>query len=302
MKDIISIRDIIKDDIDKILINSEYMEKLMKTRSDKLKGKILATLFFEPSTRTKLSFESAMIHLGGNCLDFSEKMSSLIKGESFSDTIKIVDSYCDVMVVRHPIDGSSRLAAEIAEKPVINAGDGSNQHPTQTLLDLYTIKKAKGEVNGLNIALVGDLKYGRTAHSLAYALAMFGANLTFISPEELEMPRRVTDEIKEKFNAKVEIKNELNKDSKGNYDIIYVTRIQKERFPDPQEYERVKGVYKISLEVLGEETLVMHPLPRVDEISRELDNTKHALYFKQASYGIPVRMAILDLLLNPEEK
>ena len=302
MKDIISIRDIGKEDIDKILINSKSMEKLMEKGSDRLKGKILATLFFEPSTRTKLSFESAILHLGGGSIDFSEKMSSLIKGESFSDTIKIVDSYCDAMVIRHPVDGSARLAAEIAEKPVINAGDGANQHPTQTLLDLYTIKKAKGKIKGLNIALVGDLKYGRTTHSLAYALAMFGANLTFISPVELKMPRRVTEEIKEKFNAKVKIKNELNKDSKGIFDIIYVTRIQKERFPDPQEYERVKGIYKITLDVLGDETLVMHPLPRVDEISKELDNTKHALYFKQASYGIPVRMAILDLLLNQEKK
>lgn len=302
MKDIISIRDISKEDINKILIRSEEMEKLMKSGSSgKLNGKILATLFFEPSTRTKLSFESAMFHLGGNCLDFSEKMSSLIKGESFSDTIRIVDSYCDVMVIRHEHEGSARFASEIAKNPVINAGDGANQHPTQTLLDLYTIKKAKGKIEDLNIALIGDLKYGRTTHSLAYALAMFGANLTFISPAELKMPRRVTEEIKEKFNAKIEIKKELNKETTGNYDIIYVTRIQKERFPDPQEYGRVKGTYKITLDVLGDETLVMHPLPRVDEISKEIDNTNHALYFKQASYGIPVRMAILDLLLKQEK-
>jgi len=296
MKDIISIRDTSKKEIEKILINSESMERLMKSGSDKLKGKILATLFFEPSTRTKLSFESAMFHLGGNCVDFSKEKSSLIKGESFSDTIKIVDSYCDVLVIRNPVEGSARLAAEIAKKPVINAGDGANQHPTQTLLDLYTIKKSKGKIRDLNIALLGDLKYGRTTHSLAYALSMFGAKLTFISPDELKMPRRVTDEIKEKFNAEIQTKNELNKNL--NYDIIYVTRIQKERFPDPQEYERVKGTYKINLDVLGKDTLVMHPLPRVDEISREVDNTKHALYFKQASYGIPVRMAILDLLVN----
>ncbi len=298
MKDIISIRDISKEDIEKILINSESMEKLMKKSSDKLKGKILATPFFEPSTRTKLSFESAMFHLGGNCIDFSEKMSSLIKGESFSDTIKIVDSYCDVMAIRHPVDGSARLASEIAQKPVINAGDGSNQHPTQTLLDLYTIRKSKKKIEGLNIALVGDLKYGRTTHSLSYALAMFGANLTFISPEELEMPDRVTNEIKEKFNAKVAVKHKLDKHSKESFDIIYATRIQKERFPDLLEYEKVKGAYKINLDVMGEDTLVMHPLPRIDEVSKELDNTKHALYFKQAAYGIPVRMAILDLLLQ----
>ncbi|ODS41533.1 MAG: aspartate carbamoyltransferase [Candidatus Altiarchaeales archaeon WOR_SM1_79] len=295
-KDIISIRDLSRDDIDRILSRAEYMDKLVQENegSDKLKGRILANVFFEPSTRTKLSFESAMIRLGGSTIDFSEENSSIVKGESLADTIKIVDSYCDVIVIRHPNAGSARLASEIAGHPVINAGDGSNQHPTQTLLDLYTIKKFKSDIRDLNIALVGDLKYGRTTHSLAYALAMFGAELTFISPPELKMSKYVVDEIKEKFGAEVKEKTEIDR----GYDIIYATRIQKERFPDPQEYEKVRGAYKINAELLDDKTMVMHPLPRVDEIDPRLDKTPHALYFKQASYGVPVRMAVLDLLLG----
>ena len=298
LKDIISIRDLDKRGITGILESAELMDDMIqkKGKSDELKDKILANLFFEPSTRTKLSFESAIKRLGGTHIEFSESTSSMLKGESFSDTIMTMDSYCDVMVVRHPYEGSARLAAELAECPVINAGDGSNQHPTQTLLDLYTIKKTKGMIKGQNIALIGDLKYGRTVHSLAYALAMFEANLTFISPEELQMPSYLVDEIKEKFDVNVTQQTRLTRND--IFDIIYVTRIQKERFPDPQEYERVKGVYKIDSSVLHEKTYVMHPLPRINEISRELDKTPHALYFKQAYYGIPVRMAILNLLLN----
>lgn len=294
--DIISIRDMSREDITKILLLAEEMDQLVQKNkvSDKLKGKILANVFFEPSTRTKLSFESAMLRLGGSTIDFSKKDSSIEKGESLEDTIKVVDSYCDIIVIRHPDAGSARFASEIASHPVINAGDGSNQHPTQTLLDLYTIKKFKSRIKGLNIALVGDLKYGRTTHSLAYALAMFGAQLTFISPPELKMPRYVIEEIKEKFGVVVNEKIEIDK----GYDIIYATRIQKERFPDLQEYERVKGAYRINAEMLSEKTRVMHPLPRVNEIDRGLDETPHAIYFKQTSYGVPVRMAVLDLLLS----
>lgn len=298
MKDLISINDLSPEEIMRILARSEDMEKILKEKKEysRHKNKILANLFFEPSTRTKASFESAMARLNGKCIDFTEKTSSIVKGESFTDTIRVIDSYCDIMVIRHPKEGAARLASEIAEHPVINAGDGSNQHPTQTLLDLYTIKKSCGKITGLNIALIGDLKYGRTVHSLAYALAMFDNELTLISPEELRMPKHIINKIKKK-RIKVEEKNFVDK----GYDIIYVTRIQKERFPDMQEYENVKNTYRITKELLDEKTLVMHPLPRINEIDKNIDSTPNAIYFKQAAYGIPVRMAILDEMLSQED-
>jgi aspartate carbamoyltransferase catalytic subunit len=296
-KDIISIRDFGKGEIEHILKVSEEMEKNANKKLDLLTGKILACLFFEPSTRTRLSFETAMERLGGDAIGFSEsKVASVAKGESLVDTIKTVEKYCDVITIRHPNEGSARLAAEVSEKPVINAGDGSNQHPTQTLLDLYTIKREKGKLD-VDVALIGDLKYGRTVHSLAYALAMFGSKMSFVSPTTLEMPREVISDLK-KFNVAITETNNLG-DVLARTDVLYVTRIQKERFPDLEEYEKIKGAYKITLESLEdakEDLIILHPLPRVDEISIDVDKTSYARYFTQVSYGVPVRMAILGLI------
>jgi aspartate carbamoyltransferase catalytic subunit len=300
--DIISIKDLTKGEIEKILDLSEFMEKNMHIQNSLLQNKILGTLFFEPSTRTRLSFEAAMKKLGGVCIGFAtSKYASVEKGENLIDTIKTVENYCDVIVIRHPKEGSARLAAEVSVKPVINAGDGANQHPTQTLLDLYTIKREKGRLD-LNIALVGDLKYGRTVHSLAYAMAMFNASITLISPEGLEMPDELILDLK-KFNVTLKETYDLES-AIPRSDVLYVTRIQKERFPDPEEYEKVKGAYKIrpeSLKNAKQDLIILHPLPRVDEISPEIDQTKYAKYFKQVYYGIPVRMAVLALVLEAVE-
>ena len=297
--DIISIRDLSKAKINHILKVSKDMEKIEKRKNKYLSGKILAALFFEPSTRTRLSFETAMERMGGNSIGFSESGStSLSKGESLRDTIKTVESYADAIVIRHPQEGSARLAANVSGVPVINAGDGSNQHPTQTLLDLYTIKRETGGLKK-NIAIIGDLKYGRTAHSLAYALSMFGAKMTFISPKGLEMPEEVISDLS-KFNTKIEETNDLEGSIPG-CDVLYVTRIQQERFPDPEEYEKVKGAYKITLQTLEsakKNAIILHPLPRGDEIAPEVDGTKHARYFKQVHYGLPVRMALLGLVME----
>jgi len=299
LHDIISIRDFNKAKINHILKISEDMEKRLGRKNNSLRGKILACLFFEPSTRTRLSFETAMERMGGGIIGVSESgTTSIVKGESLKDTIKTVESYCDAIVIRHPREGAARLAANVSEIPVINAGDGSNQHPTQTLLDMYTIKREAGGLKK-EVALIGDLKYGRTAHSLAYALAMFGAKITLISPKGLEMPVEVVADL-EKFNTTISETNDLEGSIPG-CDVLYVTRIQKERFPDPEEYEKVKGAYKITLQTLESakrDAIILHPLPRIDEISPEVDLTKHARYFKQVYYGLPVRMAVLGLVMG----
>ncbi|CAB50232.1 aspartate carbamoyltransferase [Pyrococcus abyssi] len=301
-RDVISIRDFSKEDIETVLATAERLERELKEKGqlEYAKGKILATLFFEPSTRTRLSFESAMHRLGGAVIGFAEaSTSSVKKGESLRDTIKTVEQYCDVIVIRHPKEGAARLAAEVAEVPVINAGDGSNQHPTQTLLDLYTIKKEFGRIDGLKIGLLGDLKYGRTVHSLAEALTFYDVELYLISPELLRMPRHIVEELREKGMKVVE--TTTLEDVIGKLDVLYVTRIQKERFPDEQEYLKVKGSYQVNLKVLEkakDELRIMHPLPRVDEIHPEVDNTKHAIYFRQVFNGVPVRMALLALVLG----
>ncbi|NOZ58239.1 MAG: aspartate carbamoyltransferase [Euryarchaeota archaeon] len=300
-RDIISIRDFSLEEIEHILESAARMEARMGERLDLLQGRILACLFFEPSTRTRLSFETAMKRLGGEVIGFSKAgAASVAKGENLTDTVKTVANYADVIVVRHPREGAARLAAEASDVPVINAGDGSNQHPTQTLLDLYTIKKEKGRLD-VCAAIVGDLKYGRTVHSLAHALAMFGASLILVSPSGLEMPPEVLLDLKE-LGAEVTAHNSLE-DAVREAEVLYVTRIQKERFPDPEEYEKVKGAYKITLDTLAlarEDLIVMHPLPRVDEISPEVDFTGHARYFQQVRNGIPVRMALLALVLGVE--
>lgn len=301
-KDIISITDLKKEEIDYILDKSEKFEKILKKGgTDILKGKILATLFFEPSTRTRLSFTSAMHRLGGEVIGFAGKEgTSVEKSENLADTIRTVEGYSDVIAMRHPVEGSAKFAATISKVPIINGGDGAHSHPTQTLLDLYTISREKKKIRGLKVALAGDLKYGRTAHSLSYALAMLGANMVFVSPEILKMPKDFTSNLKNKFGIEVKEETDMKKIIK-DVDVLYTTRIQKERFPDPEEYEKVKGAYKVNLELLEnakKDLIVMHPLPRVYEIDSEVDSTSHARYFEQAHYGVPVRMAVIAGVLG----
>lgn len=297
-KDIISIDDFSKEELLHILKAAKSME--LKPKNNLLKGKILATLFFEPSTRTRLSFTSAMEQLSGEVIGFSAaNMTSVQKGESLWDTVKMIEQYADVIVIRHPLEGSARLAAEAVAIPVINGGDGSNQHPTQTMLDLYTIQKTKGKLDNLHIGFVGDLKYGRTVHSLVIALSHFNPTLYFIAPDELQIPENYLDEL---YSRKIKyFKTSDVSRFKKELDVLYVTRIQKERFPDPVEYEKFKGVYRIDetfLQNCKKELKILHPLPRVDEIDKNVDNTQHAAYFGQAANGIPVRKALLALVLG----
>jgi len=298
-RDIISIKDFSREEIDYILKIAKTMEPLAKKGSDMLKGKILATLFFEPSTRTRLSFETAMQKLGGSTIGFAEaEIASVKKGENLADTVRTVENYADVIAVRHPLEGAARLAAEFAKVPIINGGSGSEEHPTQALLDLYTIMKEKGKIDGLKIALVGDLRYGRTVHSLAYAFSLFNIELYLVSPDSLKMRREVLQTIKERITLTE--KTSLEKII-PIIDVLYVTRIQKERFPDPAEYAKVKGSYKIDLTTLKEakkDLIVLHPLPRVDEIAAEVDNTSYARYFQQVGNGVVMRMALLALILG----
>jgi len=300
LKDCISIKDFSKEDILFVLQKARELDEMPKEKKNLLlKGKTIASLFFEPSTRTRLSFETAVQELGGRVIGFSEAgVTSTKKGESFSDSIRVISNYCDLIVVRHPLSGTARRAAELSSKPVINAGDGSNQHPTQTLLDLYTIQKFLGRIDGLNIGFVGDLKYGRTVHSLAFALTHFNCNQFYISPESLKMPAHLVEEVKGKSSVKEfnEIESCL-----PELDVLYVTRIQKERFSDETEYNRVKDSYIITKEFLEKnkakkELKIMHPLPRVNEISTNVDGTEHAIYFQQTASGIPVREALLWIL------
>ena len=300
--DVVSIRDFSREQIEHVLKVADKMVPIAKgeERSVLLEGFVLGSLFYEPSTRTRLSFDCAMTRLGGRTLGFDEpKGSSVAKGETLADTIRMVDAYCDVIVLRHPQEGAARLAAHFAGKPVINAGDGAGQHPTQTMLDLFTIRKEKKSIEGMNVVLVGDLKYGRTVHSLAEALAMFGAQLTFVAPPSLQIPKEHLKQV-EAMGEKPKISSSLQ-DVIGDADVLYVTRIQKERFPDPAEYQKVAGTYRIDLEMLKEvkkDMMIMHPLPRVGEIAPEVDSTPHAKYFDQAFNGVPVRMALLGLVLG----
>nr|MDO8133803.1 aspartate carbamoyltransferase [Candidatus Njordarchaeum guaymaensis] len=302
-KDIVSIVDFTREEVDQILRTAKSLEPLAREGSDLLRGKILATLFFEPSTRTRLSFETAMHRLGGSTIGFAEpSASSVSKGETLADTVRVVENYADVIVIRHPLEGSSRLAADYASIPVINAGSGSEEHPTQAFLDLYTIWKELERIDGLNVALVGDLKYGRTIHSLAYLLSKYNVNLFFVSHPSLRIRDEVSGDLKKlgiKFQELGDIKEVIPK-----LDVLYVTRIQKERFPDLAEYEKVKGFYQITTELLRDaksNMIIMHPLPRVGEIDVAVDATPHARYFKQVFYGVVTRMAILALVLGAIE-
>jgi aspartate carbamoyltransferase catalytic subunit len=295
-RSIVSIRDFPKVEIEAIVARA--LEVKAGKHRDALRGRLLATLFFEPSTRTRLSFEAAMAGMGGQVIGFADpSISSAKKGETLADTIKTVTGYCDVIVMRHPVEGAARLASEVASVPVINAGDGANQHPTQTFLDLMTIHEEFGRLEGLTVGLMGDLKYGRTVHSLALALSHFDARLVFISPPSLRMPDYVREELDAAGISVEEIADAS--DCSHKLDVLYATRIQKERFADFQEYQRVAGVYRLTPEALVgplEDVRIMHPLPRVDEISEGVDKTPNAIYFRQAHNGIPTRQALLGLV------
>ncbi len=297
-KSLISINDYSKENYMRILELAEEFEK--NPKQNLLQGYVIATLFFEPSTRTRLSFESAINRLGGRVIGFAEAgITSATKGESLRDTIKTVSNYCDLIVMRHPLEGSARFASEVAGVPVINAGDGANQHPTQTLLDLYSINKTQGKLDDLNIFMVGDLKYGRTVHSLLMAMSKFKTTFNFISPDELKMP----DEYK-LYLDNLGLKYYEHKDFTeiiSRADIIYMTRVQKERFSDPIEYEKVKNTYVLKnrmLENTRETMKILHPLPRVNEISEDVDENMKAYYFTQTLNGVYTRMAIITSILG----
>ena len=297
---IISIRDLSKDDLEQIYSKTnEIMEMKAEQRREIARGKTLGYLFFEPSTRTRLSFQSAMALIGGTSFGIADATSSSVqKGESLADTVRIMAGYTDAIVLRHSLDGSSKFAAEVSTKPVINAGSGTEEHPTQAIQDLYTIKKELGKIEGKNIGIVGDLKYGRTVYSLLYGLSNYDVNVHLISPESLKIRSDSTYNLKENLSyTESENLDEYIED----LDVLYVTRIQKERFPDEEEYVKVKGSYVIGQDVVNkmkEDSILLHPLPRLDEISTDVDSAKQAKYFQQAEYGKFTRAAILSLLLQ----
>jgi aspartate carbamoyltransferase catalytic subunit len=297
-RDILSIVDFTKEDLLKVINTAEELKK--HPRPDLLKGKIMASCFFEPSTRTRLSFETAMLRLGGSVTGFADPDTiSAKKGETLFDSINTVGNYVDIIVIRHPVEGAVRRASEATETPVINGGDGANQHPTQTLLDLFTIKECQKKLSHLKIAMVGDLKYGRTVHSLAQALVHFNPQLYFVAPDSLQMPGHIIDNLKTegiKYSFHSDIESVINK-----VDILYMTRIQKERFSDPLEYERLKSVFILKTDMLNKvkkNLRIMHPLPRVGEIDMAVDSTEHAYYFTQVKNGVYVREALLALVLG----
>lgn len=297
-RSLVSINDLSKEEIFKVL---DLAEEFEKNPSQKIMdGKVVATLFFEPSTRTRLSFESAVNRLGGRIIGFSEASSSSVsKGESLKDTILTVANYSDLIVMRHPVEGSARFASEVSPVPIINAGDGANQHPTQTMLDLYSIRKTQGTLNNQKIVMVGDLKYGRTVHSLLMAMSQFNASFVFIAPKELQMPQEYKMYLKE-AGLKYEEHSDLAENIK-DADIVYMTRVQKERFSDPMDYEKVKNAYILRnhmLEGTKENMRVLHPLPRVNEINIDVDDNNKAYYFTQALNGVYTRMAIMTSILG----
>lgn len=301
--DIISIKDFDRSQLEEIFAATDrIMQQSPAQRSEICRGRTLGYLFYEPSTRTRLSFDAAMALAGGTSLGISDVASSSAqKGESLADTVKTMSLYTDVLVLRHPLDGSSRFAAEISQKPVINAGSGTEEHPTQAIQDLFTIKREKKTIDGLKIGIVGDLKYGRTVYSLLYGLGKYDdVDVQLISPESLKIRSDSVYEIKKRldFAESTDIEERIDE-----LDVIYVTRIQKERFPDEEEYLKVKGSYVMGLDLLRQmkdDAIIMHPLPRVDEIPPDVDRTKHAKYFQQAEYGKYTRAALLGLVLNKE--
>lgn len=302
MRHLMSPLDFSVDELDKLLHLANDIEKYPQKYAHACDGKKLATCFYEPSTRTRLSFEAAMLNLGGSVLGFSSAdSSSAAKGESVSDTIRVISCYADICAMRHPKEGAPLVASLKSQIPVINAGDGGHQHPTQTLTDLLTIRSLKGELGNLTIGLCGDLKFGRTVHSLIHALIRYpGVRFVLISPEELRIPSYIREDVLEANNIPFEEVERLE-DAMPKLDILYMTRVQKERFFNEEDYVRLKNYYiltKAKMELAKEDMLVLHPLPRVNEISVEIDDDPRAAYFKQAQYGVYVRMALILTLLG----
>lgn len=298
-RDVISSRDFSREDLEELFEMAKYMERYSKSRLDFLRGKIMAVAFFEPSTRTRLSFETAMKRLGGEVIGFwGPEGTSVEKGENLVDTIKMLDAYADIIVIRHKYEGAAKLAAEVAEVPVINGGDGSFNHPTQAMLDVYTIWREFGSVDGLNIGVMGDLRHARTVNSLLETLTNFNVRVYLVAPDFLRPRVETIDYMQSRglrFSFHTNIEEVIHE-----LDVLYVVRIQKERFLDPLEYERVKGSYKITLSTLRNvksRLIILHPLPRLDEIDFKVDATQYAKYFKQAALGVPLRMALLYLIL-----
>jgi len=296
--------DLSNEDINEILDDAERLMPVARGDSHLplLQGKILGNLFFEPSTRTRMSFETAMKRLGGDVLNLGAvASSSVVKGETLYDTIRMVDGYSDIIALRHPRQGAAQYASDAASVPIANAGDGAGHHPTQTMLDLFTIRQAHKTLEGLKIVLVGDLRYGRTVHSLSHAMARLGCELVFVSPESLKMPKEIIIDLKN-HGAQITESDSLAQEI-GSADVIYMTRIQKERFPDEDEYKKVAGSFKLEspdLSACKENMIVMHPLPRVDEIHPDVDKTVHARYFEQAFNGVVTRMALLCRMMKVE--
>jgi aspartate carbamoyltransferase catalytic subunit len=302
-RDVVSIRDFSRDELEFLFSFTDKISTLSRSeRSELGRGRTLGSIYYEPSTRTRMSFEAAISSIGGSSIGIADpKSSSIEKGESLSDTIRIMDLYCDVLVLRHPLDGSGRFASELSKNPVINAGSGSEEHPTQAMLDLYTIYKEKGRIDGLQIGIIGDLKYGRTIYSLLYGLANYDVDIRLISPPTLSIRKESIYGVENRL--KIQEYSDLPEDLLSTLDVIYVTRIQKERFPDIQDYEKVKGTYTIDQSTLDRsraDVSIMHPLPRLDEISHSIDNTNNAAYFRQAANGKEIRAALLALITNED--
>ncbi|MEM2534297.1 MAG: aspartate carbamoyltransferase [Candidatus Nezhaarchaeales archaeon] len=300
-RDLISINDVTKEEMLAIFREATSLEPYARSKSDVLKGKVMALLFIEPSTRTRLSFEAAMKRLGGDVIGFEEpSMTSIAKGESLIDTAKVIENYADIIVVRHPFEGAAKAIADAVQIPVINAGSGALSHPTQALVDLYTIWREKGRIDGLTILFFGDLKYSRAVRSLVRGLLNFNVSFIFVSPELLKLREEEREFLKSMSIPFIE-KSSLTSDLAREADVVYVTRIQRERFTDPMEYERVKGSYRLSMEHLQHvknDLIILHPLPRVNELDWEIDKTPYAKYFKQVFYGLLVRMALLKMMLT----
>jgi len=294
MDDIVSIRDLERGQIEQILETARQIESMPRDEQIQLlPGHVLSTLFFEPSTRTRLSFQTAMKRLGGSTINLDADKSSLKKGETMYDTARVIAEYADIGIVRSPHEGSARLLADATDIPIVNGGDGANQHPTQTLLDLYTIQQERDSIDGNTIGMMGDLKYGRTVHSLAHALNHYDVDIRLISPEQTKMPRKLVDELDSvEETSEMEIQD---------LDVLYATRIQEERFPDRQEYEKVRGSFILDRDAVSsmrDDAVLMHPLPRINEITPDVDDLPQARYFSQAGNGVPVRMAIICQLME----
>lgn len=303
MSDVVTMDDLSNEEILSILDDSERLLPVAKgdVHLPLLEGKVLANMFYENSTRTRMSFEAAMKRLGGSVLNFSSIGTSVAKGETLFDTMQMVEGYADIAVIRHPRQGAAQYSADAIDIPILNAGDGAGNHPTQTMLDLFTIREAHGTIEGLNVVLVGDLRYGRTVHSLSHALVRFGAKLTLVSPETLRMPDEIVNDLRSS-GTEVSETTDLNA-TLPDADVIYMTRIQKERFPDEDEYAKVAGIYMLGAKDMHgakDGMIVMHPLPRVGELHPSLDSTANARYFQQAFNGVPTRMALLCRSLGVE--